>query len=129
MKERVEELISEMKESKFVDFKRDWKLLTIYIGTHDLCMSCFDSELTPRNFMKEISKTLEEIKKKLPKGLVNLVQVFDVTKFHQLPGGYCAAFHEKICPCASVGATRRAMMSRAARDYSMMLNALVRSPK
>lgn len=129
MKERIEELISEMKESKQIDFKRDWKLLTIWVGNADICMSCFDPDFAPRNFIKQISKSLEKIQEKIPRIFVNLVQVFDVTKLIWLGGPYCNAFHKKTCPCANSGPARRALASRTAKEYATLLNRLVKSPR
>ncbi len=127
--ERIEELISEMKEAKQVDFKRDWKIITIFIGTADLCQSCFDRDFAPRNFAKKISQTLEKIQKKIPRVLVNLIQVFDVGKMNEFGGPYCKGFLQKVCPCASGGPARRAMVSRTAKQYAMMLKRLVNSPR
>ena len=40
MLEEAELLVKRMKEDKQIDFKNDWKLLTIFIGGNDLCMFC-----------------------------------------------------------------------------------------
>ena len=39
---QAKELIKRMKNSKDFVYQKDWKLITIFIGTLDLCDSCFD---------------------------------------------------------------------------------------
>eukprot|EP00794_Sanderia_malayensis_P015099 gene15099-16657_t len=127
--EIVEDLVSMMKEAELIDFKRDWKLITLFVGSADLCRSCIDTDYSPRNFAKKISKTLYKIREKIPRVFINLVQVLDVSKMNALGGPYCQAFHRKICPCASGSPSRRMAISRAAKQYSMLLERIAKSPR
>ncbi|XP_065061338.1 phospholipase B1, membrane-associated-like [Rhopilema esculentum] len=129
LSEQVEELISVMKENREISFKKDWKLITVYIGTEDLCLACHDHDLGARHFIKRVSHTLEKIREKIPRVLVNIIQVFDVTKYNALTGSYCQAFLKVSCPCAVGGYRQRALVSRLASQYSSLLKRLVDSPK
>ena len=129
LSEQVEELISFMKENREISFKRDWKLVTVYIGTEDLCLACHDHDLSARHFIKRVSHTLEKMREKIPRVLVNIIQVFDVTKYNALTGSYCQAFLKVSCPCAVGGYRQRALVSRLASQYSSLLKRLVNSPK
>ena len=129
MAENAEELISHMKKRGEFSLKNEWKMLTIFIGEQDLCMSCYERDYAAKNFIKKISKTLEKIKEKLPRVFVNLVQVYDVTAFHKMSSSYCRAFLKVTCPCVAAGPRQRAHVSRTARNYSRLLKNLVNSPK
>ena len=129
MAESAEELISFMKKRGEARMKREWKLLTIFIGEQDLCLSCFERDYAAKSFIKKISKTLEKIKEKLPRVLVNLVQVYDVTKFYTSRSPYCRAFLKVTCPCVAAGPRQRAQVSKTASEYSLRLKELLNSPK
>ena len=129
MAENVEELISFMKKSGESRMKSSWKLLTIFIGEQDLCLSCFERDYAAKNFVKKISNALEKIQEKLPRVMVNLVQVYDVTELHKVRSPYCKAFLKVTCPCVAAGARQRAHVAQTAREYSLLLQNLVNSPK
>ena len=127
--ENVEELISHIKKKGEFRMKSEWKVLTVFMGEQDLCISCFDKDYNAKHFIKKISKALEKIKEKLPRTFVNLVQVYDVTKLHKISSSYCRAFLKVTCPCVAAGPRQRAHVSRTANEYSKQLKNLVNSPK
>ena len=129
MAETAEELISHLKENGEFALKSKWKVLTIFIGEQDLCMSCFERDYAAKNFVKRVSKTLEKIKEKFPRVFVNLVQVYDVTEWYDMSSTYCRAFLKVTCPCVAAGPKQREYVSRAAREYERLLKSLVGSQK
>uniref|UniRef100_A0A087YKL9 Phospholipase B1, membrane-associated n=1 Tax=Poecilia formosa TaxID=48698 RepID=A0A087YKL9_POEFO len=79
---QVQALIKAMKENTEVNFESDWKLVTIFIGTTDLCNYCYDqNNLSPKNFSNNLMLTLDMLYKEVPRVLVNLVDLMQVDVF------------------------------------------------
>ena len=57
--EQVKSLIEMMRNSSVIDFKEDWKIVTMFIGANDLCESCKGSEHNfPSNYIGYIREAL-----------------------------------------------------------------------
>ncbi|XP_023203116.1 phospholipase B1, membrane-associated-like isoform X1 [Xiphophorus maculatus] len=79
---QVQALIKAMKENKEVNFESDWKLVTIFIGTTDLCNYCYDqNNLSPKNFSHNLMLTLDMLYEEVPRVLVNLVDLMQMDVF------------------------------------------------
>ena len=80
MLDQAQDLVNRMKESKEIDFKNSWKLITFFIGGNDLCKSCKEEDkFTPNNYIDNLRKTLDYFKENLPKAFINLVLTLDVS--------------------------------------------------
>jgi len=94
------------------DFATHWKLVTIWIGSNNLCDLCNDRiKHGAATFGSELDKTLDYLKANLPRTFVSLVANMDVTQIYNFKEGTCAALHAYECPCgaSSSNATRTAV--------------------
>ena len=124
LKEQAEELISHIRGSENISFKLDWKLVTLWIGTTEICYFCQDDDYTVKYYMKHIRQALDTLESKMPRTFVNVIPVNDVSKISGLRSRYCTAFHKIICPCAITNAL---MVERMAKRYMMALQRLIDS--
>uniref|UniRef100_A0A8B9SKC5 Phospholipase B1, membrane-associated n=1 Tax=Anas platyrhynchos TaxID=8839 RepID=A0A8B9SKC5_ANAPL len=60
MSAQARELVELMRSSSEINFKEDWKLITILIGGNDLCQYCFDKETySVQNYVKHLQDALD----------------------------------------------------------------------
>ncbi|XP_028927469.2 phospholipase B1, membrane-associated [Ornithorhynchus anatinus] len=77
---QVQALVQRMKDDPRVSFQRDWKIITVLIGIHDLCDYCTDSNLySATNFVGHLQAALDMLHREVPRALVNLVEVRNLT--------------------------------------------------
>nr|XP_054604128.1 phospholipase B1, membrane-associated [Nothobranchius furzeri] len=99
---QVQALIKAMKGNKDVDFGKDWKLVTIFIGANDLCTYCLDqNNLSPKNYSHNLMLSLDTLYKEVPRLLVNVVDVLqiDVLKTVKKNTLGCSLMQRISCPC------------------------------
>lgn len=93
-------LIDRMKADTRVDYANDWKLLTMFVGGNDLCASC------RRNYSAEayyawFESALTMLREEMPRTIVNLVSMFDVTPLPSFSTGLvCDLLQWGFCDCA-----------------------------
>ncbi len=95
-------MIEQFKNNTEGDYLNQWKLITIFVGSNDLCYSCQDRDFySPDNYVSHIKEALDIFHAELPRTFVNLALVFDITNIKDVKGGYvCSLLHEtKECPC------------------------------
>lgn len=95
-----------------IDFKNDWKMINIQIGSNDMCGACnttFMNEVTPVKFGNYVKAAVEKIQKNIPRVLVNLIGTFNVSQVFPLTSNqtYCGftsnsstETNVRECPCA-----------------------------
>lgn len=96
-------LIERFKQSKQVNVKTDWKMITLFIGGNDLCDYCKDKNLhSPKSYVTDIQLALDLLQAELPRTFVNLVMVLNVTTVSEMNRGLvCTALHYRECPCVA----------------------------
>lgn len=60
----------------------DWKLISIFVGTNDLCRFCEKlafSNISPASYAEDLYKTVNILKEHLPNTIVNLVPAYDLS--------------------------------------------------
>jgi len=64
-----------------VDFNKDWKLLTIFIGANNLCGSCDWNRTNsfPAFFENQLRSVLQQVKDSIPRVFVSLVTIFNIS--------------------------------------------------
>ncbi|XP_063040246.1 phospholipase B1, membrane-associated [Engraulis encrasicolus] len=78
-------LIQRMKNDPRVDFQKDWKVITIFIGGNDLCDHCSDTMyFSARNIVGRLQETLDILQNEVPRALVNLVEVMYIVPLRAL---------------------------------------------
>jgi len=116
-----------------VSLPNDWKLLTIFIGTNDICESCLDPSYNSTTFAQSLNATLAYLSANIPHLFVNLVGGPDVTQYNNFfnyPNGLypydsCLETHPVHCPCAcNYNLTNFAQFQATQLAYRQQLQAL-----
>lgn len=61
-----------------LNYKNDWKLINVQIGSNDQCASCINSVipyLTVESYGQHLSAAVERIRNEIPRVIVNLSKV------------------------------------------------------
>lgn len=117
---QVDYLVQTMKTeyAKTIDFENDWKLLTLFIGANDLCMSCKNSShANPAVFESSLRNALDKIHTEIPRVFVNVLTIFNISGVWEAgqTKAYCRELWAHLtageCPCLTTGeaADRQAM--------------------
>ncbi|XP_052873446.1 phospholipase B1, membrane-associated-like [Anopheles cruzii] len=97
-------LVQRIRQDRRVDWKRDWKLLTIAIGGNDICSfvcTMQRPETLPHKHRLRLQRTLRYLRDNLPRTFVNVVSVPSVKKVVMLPRKpfACESLHHGECSC------------------------------
>ncbi|CAH0605460.1 unnamed protein product [Chrysodeixis includens] len=124
-------VVARMRSSPDIDMERDWKMLTVFIGANDLCSaSCLNPvSWSPAAHAKKLAKALDYLHKHLPRTIVNLVPVLDVSvSIRVLRPMMCRLMHSLFCTCFHhQGGNELYDLVRMARLYQKAEVALVES--
>ncbi|XP_045917362.1 phospholipase B1, membrane-associated-like [Micropterus dolomieu] len=99
---QVQDLIKAMRENKEVDFEKDWKLVTIFVGGKDLCNYCIDqNNLSPKNYSHNLMLSLDMLYKEVPRLLVNVVELLQIDPLKSVKRNTlgCSLMQRTSCPC------------------------------
>ncbi|KAJ8727311.1 hypothetical protein PYW07_001430 [Mythimna separata] len=95
-------IVARMRASPDIDMLNDWKMVTVFIGANDLCSaSCLNPvSWSPAAHAKKLSIALDYLHKHLPRTIVNLVPVLDVSvSIRVLRPMMCRLMHSLFCTC------------------------------
>ncbi|XP_060115378.1 phospholipase B1, membrane-associated-like [Heteronotia binoei] len=96
------ELVELMKSSPDINYKEDWKLVTILIGRNDLCQYCLDRETySVEKYVQHLQDSLDILYEELPRAFVNVVEIMELTGLRQIERetSGCVLSGESLCPC------------------------------
>ncbi|XP_026537464.1 phospholipase B1, membrane-associated [Notechis scutatus] len=99
---QAHELVELMKRSPNLNYKEDWKLVTIFIGVNDLCQHCLDKEAySVEKYIKHLQEALDILYKELPRAFVNMVEIMELTGLRQIEReeSKCILPGVSLCPC------------------------------
>ncbi|KAF7667277.1 hypothetical protein LDENG_00069390, partial [Lucifuga dentata] len=99
---QVQDLIKAMRGDKKVNFEKDWKLVTIFIGGNDLCNYCNDqNNLSPKNYSHNLMLSLDMLYKEVPRLLVNVVEILQIECLRVVKKNTlgCRLLQRVSCPC------------------------------
>ncbi|NXU51774.1 PLB1 Phospholipase, partial [Turnix velox] len=102
MPDQARELVKLMRSSSKINFKEDWKLITVLIGGNDLCQYCLDKEAySVQKYVTHLQDTLDIFYKELPRVFVNVVEILEISGLRQIAvsSSRCALIVKTICPC------------------------------
>ncbi|XP_041907672.1 phospholipase B1, membrane-associated isoform X2 [Corvus kubaryi] len=78
-------LVELMRSSSKINFKEDWKLITILVGGSDLCQYCLDKETySVQKYIKHLQDTLDIFYKELPRVFINMVEMLEFSGLRQI---------------------------------------------
>ncbi|KAM6954363.1 phospholipase B1, membrane-associated-like [Aplochiton taeniatus] len=95
-------LIKAMKGNKNVNFEKDWKLVTIFVGANDLCNYCTEqNNLTPQNYSQNLMLSLDMLYKEVPRIMVNVVEIMQILPLRTVKKNDlgCTLMQRSNCPC------------------------------
>ncbi|KAL5009226.1 hypothetical protein ScPMuIL_014807 [Solemya velum] len=124
-------LITRMKHESGVDFVKDWKVITIFIGSNDICGYCDDKDKYSVNqFEGHMKQTLDILQANIPRAFVNVVHVLNVVMvrhFNRNPS--CSILHWFLCKCAAFPSSKKALEEeiKVTEGYRRVLEELVNS--
>lgn len=131
--EQAQRLVERLKNSKLIDYKKDWKMITIFIGGNDLCDYCKDKALhSPKQYLADIENALDILYQNLSNTFVNLVTVLRANQVKQLNLNFvCNTLHRMTCPCAAFpdSAEAERELLDVQNQYQAGVEALVNSGK
>ncbi|XP_074720943.1 phospholipase B1, membrane-associated [Strix uralensis] len=102
MSAQAHELVELMRSSSKINFKEDWKLITVLVGGNDLCQYCLDKETySVQKYVKHLQNTLDIFYKELPRVFVNMVEILEISGLRQIAASSseCALTSKNVCPC------------------------------
>ncbi|XP_072543548.1 phospholipase B1, membrane-associated-like [Salminus brasiliensis] len=128
-------LISRMQSDSRIDFQNDWKVITVFIGGNDLCVSCKDTAYySATNFANRIRDALDVLHNEVPRALVNLMEVIYIVPLrplHQDSSLGCPTWLVRdICPCVvnpAEGSSELQALININREYQSSTRDLVNS--
>jgi len=122
---QIDYLVSAMQTqyAGVIDFKNDWKLLTLFIGANNLCDACNpkDNRTQPAFFEDHLRAALKQIHQQIPRVFVNMMTIFNISGVWDagMTSWYCEMLwdgitnHECGCLTTGVASDRLAMDVRA----------------
>jgi phospholipase B1 len=124
--DQANDLVAKIKANSKINLQEDWKVISILIGSNDLCDLCTDpNKYSPQNYQTLVRQSLRIIRDNIPRVFVNLMLGIDTTKLYEVTGGLCSLLHSFECSCAtSDDAAVRAQVSQALIQYNELLIAL-----
>jgi len=124
------DLVTKMQDGANWDYQNDWKIITLLIGGNDLCRSCFDrTRYSAANFVGHIERALDYLQANVPRALVNLHPMFDITPLPSMSDNFiCDVFQDVICGCAT-DSEEKDFLQQLVADYATGLRNLVASGK
>ncbi|XP_072188552.1 phospholipase B1, membrane-associated [Excalfactoria chinensis] len=101
MPAQAHELVELMRSSSKINFKEDWKLITIFIGGNDLCQYCLDKEAySVQNYVKHLQDTLDIFYTELPRVFINMVEILEISGLRQVAASSSeCVLTANLCPC------------------------------
>jgi len=118
---QAQDLVDKMKSDTSINMQEDWKIITIWVGSNDLCDICNDDEqkYSPDSYENNLRAAISIIREEIPRAFVNLIQGIDPTQLYELKSGWCEWLHWYECPCGSSSdANVRASVTERLQEYN-----------
>lgn len=112
-------LVSQLQANPNIDMKNDWKVLTLWIGSNNLCDVC-DNQPNNNgpNFQANVNASLQYLYANVPRLFVNLVANLEIGGLYNINSGACSLLHMIACGCVGTSnANSRALVASTGRDY------------
>jgi hypothetical protein len=118
-----------------VDMKKDWKMITLFIGANNLCAVCEGPKYSAEWFEQNLQSVLTQIHTNIPRVWVNLVALFNISQVYDLAmtSDYCYAMWDTVlggeCPCMtklSRPPSDRKKMDEMSVQYNIVMHKLAK---
>uniref|UniRef100_UPI00398EC5B8 phospholipase B1, membrane-associated n=1 Tax=Pristiophorus japonicus TaxID=55135 RepID=UPI00398EC5B8 len=81
---QAQKLVTSLKNNMHINFQKDWKLITVYVGIADMCAYCTNEEYySPEKVAFRIKEALDILHREVPRAFVNLVEMQNIDNLHQ----------------------------------------------
>lgn len=112
-------LVTQLKAAKNVNMTEDWKVLSVWIGSNNLCDVCSNQpNNNGANFQTQLTNALEYLYSNVPRLFVNLVANLNIAPLYNINNGACSFLHSVACGCVGTSnSASRALVSSTAEDY------------
>jgi len=112
-------LVQQLKANTKININTDWKLLTIWIGSNNLCDVCDNANNNNgNNFETQLTNALQYLYINVPRLFVNLVANLEISTMYNINSGACGLLHSIACGCVgSSNANNRALVASTGKDY------------
>ncbi|XP_064014424.1 phospholipase B1, membrane-associated [Pogoniulus pusillus] len=133
MPAQAQKLVELMRSSSEINFKDDWKLITVFIGGNDLCQYCLDKETySVQKYVKHLQDMLDIFYEALPRVFVSMVDILDISGLRQIAASSsgCALTIKNLCPCffnPEENSSELQEIKRVNRDYQAEALQLINS--
>ncbi|KAM4663503.1 phospholipase B1, membrane-associated-like [Discoglossus pictus] len=99
--EHTRRLIDTLKTFPGINMEEDWKVITIFIGSNDLCDYCKNKSLfSADSFIHNLTVSLDMLQEELPRSIVNVVQLFQMEKLRDVNDKSLGCILQKVfCSC------------------------------
>ncbi|XP_076172563.1 phospholipase B1, membrane-associated [Ptiloglossa arizonensis] len=122
--------VQRIKSDRKVNTRKQWKLITIFFGANDICSAqCYNPmDFSPVRYALHLQRALDFLKIALPRTLVNVVPVIDVTVSIRVPRStMCNILHPLYCACMHKGSRPDITVSKMAHLYQQAVETLIYS--
>jgi len=105
-------LVGQLKANSAININTDWKVLTLWIGSNNLCDVCKDNaNNNVDNYEQKVTEALEYLYANVPRLFVNLVVNLDITQLDNINSGLCGMLHSIACSCVTSDANRAKVLA------------------
>ena len=97
----ITDYLLEQMEGSGIDMQSTWKVMTLFIGSNDVCLAChLENELDGDEYGEYLTTVLTKIRDRIPRILVNVVELFQVSPIYELTEDdpYCRTVHTLVFP-------------------------------
>ncbi|XP_062378039.1 phospholipase B1, membrane-associated-like [Sardina pilchardus] len=130
--EQTRNMIDTFKNYSAMNFKEDWKLVTVLIGMNDICDYCKDKTLfSVDNFVQHITESLQMLMDEVPRLIVNMVQILTMKSLRdvQRPTVGCQ-LQRTFCSCLVLPEENSTELQEVVdlnREFQLRLEKLIHS--
>ncbi|XP_048099010.1 phospholipase B1, membrane-associated-like [Alosa alosa] len=130
--EQTRNMIDTFKNYSAMNFKEDWKLVTVLIGMNDICDYCKDKTLfSVDNFIQHITESLQMLMDEVPRLIVNVVQILTMKSLRdvQKPTLGCQ-LQKTFCSCLVLPEENSTELQEVVdlnREFQLRLEKLIHS--
>ncbi|XP_071486742.1 phospholipase B1, membrane-associated-like [Diadema antillarum] len=129
--QQARELITMLKDDSSVNLKKDWKFITIFIGTNDLCRGCtLPYENSAEKYVQDVESVIQMFHDEVPRVFLNVLSVPLVSKTSELRGPYtCDVMTGFYCGCNFDRPSAEKLVYHKTKRFQKLLRTTIQSGK
>jgi len=122
-------LVQQLKANSRINFNNDWKVLTLWIGSNNLCDVCDNQNANNgANFLANVNTAIQYLYTNVPRLFINLVANLEISALYNVNSGACSLLHMIACGCVGTSnANSRALVAKTGRDYQALASTIAKN--